>query len=60
MQGVNEEPFWEALPTKCRNALRRAKCNDPWNWTIKGLIRIPGIGPDSIMAITVAVQKHCL
>lgn len=60
MQGVNEEPFWASLPTKVRNCLRRAKCNDPWNWTIKALVRIPGVGPDSLVAIAKSIQKHCV
>jgi hypothetical protein len=60
MRDEQLEPFWDSLPTKVRNCLRRAKCSDPWNWTIKGLIRIPGIGPDSLVAIARSIQKHCV
>lgn len=55
-----EEKFWQSLTTGTRNALARGKCTDPWNWTIKGLIRIPGIGPSKIAEIAAAVQKHCI
>ncbi len=63
MQGfpvTNPDKFWASLKTSTSNALKRGKCEDPWNWTIKGLIRIPGIGPQSIAEIAAAIQKHCL
>lgn len=60
MRDEQLEPFWASLPTKVRNCLRRAKCNDPWNWTIKALLRIPGVGPDSLVAIAKSIQKHCV
>lgn len=57
---MQDEPFWQSLPTRVRNTLKRHKCHDPWNWTIKGLMRIPGIGPDSLVAIARSIDRHCV
>lgn len=60
MKVEHPELFWSSLPVKVRNTLRRHKCNDPWNWTIKELIRIPGIKTGSITHIANSIQRYCL
>ena len=55
---VNDEKFWKGLKTGTRNTLLRNKCEDPWNWTLPGLLRIPGIGPATISEIASVIEKN--
>lgn len=63
MQQPNPE-FWSRMSTKTRNALLRTgfitTSSQPWNYTVKELIRIPGIGPHAIAEIAKLTEKYCV
>lgn len=56
----NYDNFWHHLSTRVLNALQRHGEATPWNLSVAKLIRIPGIGPDSIKEIAAAAEKCCV
>lgn len=58
---TNHEKFWSSLKTSTRNSLLRYYQDpQPWNMSVKELIRIPGIGPAAIAEIARLTEKHCV
>jgi len=64
MRTDNTAKFWKSLTTKTRNSLLRSgfitRDSQPWNYSVKELIRIPGIGPTAIAEIATLTEKYCV
>lgn len=63
------EGFWKRLGTQRRNALLKDQAwraehgkpiVEPWDQSVKELLRIPGIGPGALREIAEAVEKSCV
>lgn len=61
--------FWNSLSKSTRNALLRdekargytvAMRSEPWNYSIKQLLQIPGIGPSKIEEIARLTERYCV
>lgn len=60
--------FWASLRTSTKNALARHFAardtplydTQPWEMSVKELVRIPGIGPQAVAEIAKLTEKYCV